>query len=52
MGCPAGRAAGWQDQSSEAFLTVLWETLATAGIRLRKLYSYKSMENTTLPQAV
>lgn len=35
----------------EAILTVLWGTLATGGIRLRKLHGYKTMTNTTLSQA-
>lgn len=35
----------------EAIVTVLWGTLATGGIRLRKLHGYKTMNDTPLPQA-
>jgi transposase-like protein len=34
-----------------AMLTVLWGTLATGGIRLRKLHGYRTIEDTTLRQA-
>ncbi|MEK6689070.1 MAG: IS256 family transposase [Gemmatimonadota bacterium] len=34
-----------------AMVIVLWGTLATGGIRMRKLHGYKTMENTTLRQA-
>ena len=30
---------------------VLWGTLATGGIRLRKVYGYRTMTNHTLRQA-
>lgn len=35
----------------EAILTVLWGTLATGGIRLRKLDGYQTMTTTALRQA-
>ena len=35
----------------EAVLTVLWGTLATGGIRLRKLHGYRTITDTTLRQA-
>jgi transposase-like protein len=35
----------------EAILTVLWGTLATGGIRLRKLHGYRTMNTTPLRQA-
>ncbi|MBA2291323.1 MAG: transposase [Gemmatimonadales bacterium] len=35
----------------EAITTVLWGTLATGGIRMRKLHGYKAMTTTTLRQA-
>lgn len=35
----------------EAILTVLWGTLATGGIRLRKLHGYQTMDVTTLRPA-
>ena len=34
----------------EAMLTVLWGTLATGGIRLRKLHGYQTIEDTTRRQ--
>jgi len=34
----------------EALVTVLWDTLATGGIRLRKMHGYKTM-NTAVPRA-
>jgi putative transposase len=35
----------------EAIVTVLWGTLATGGIRLRKLHGYRTMIDSTLRQA-
>jgi putative transposase len=35
----------------EAMLIVLWGTLATGGMRLRKLHGYQTMMNTTLRRA-
>lgn len=35
----------------EAITTVLWGTLATGGIRMRKLHGYQTMNDTTLRQA-
>ena len=35
----------------EAMVIVVWGTLATGGIRMRKLHGYQTLENTTLRQA-
>jgi transposase-like protein len=35
----------------EAMVIVVWGTLATGGIRMRKLHGYKTMEHTPLRQA-